>query len=342
MMATSSITRVLLAIFDALRLAAQRRQLSLCLSLCLLAVAWSSVSAAESGRGGVQLDEDLYNRALAHAATMDLGVDGGIADRLRDRDVEALYEVAKSMNDAGDRISSVLLWHALADDGSEGDDYYAYDGAEGYDYEGHVPSAMALGFSYYDVDKPRSLHYFLMAASKDGAPHQAAMYNAGRLYLELEDPSAALAYVRACATLDRTHPAHARPQLSITCKKAYEELSRELLEHFDMGLEEAVECFTYADFEDFPRPDTKEFKAFDGAMRHLQKYAEMAREKSGEATKGARAKAAGHLSAATEALMNFKSSSGDKMSRLQLFLVRYMLERISDLAAQVEGGSDEL
>ena len=52
--------------------------------------------------------------------------------------MEALNEVAKSMNDSVDRLSSVLVWHALADDGSQGDDYEAYDEAEGYDYHGHI------------------------------------------------------------------------------------------------------------------------------------------------------------------------------------------------------------
>ncbi len=45
------------------------------------------------------------------------------------------------MNSRGDRLSSVLIWHALADDGSEGEDYYKYDEAEGYGYTGHVRQA---------------------------------------------------------------------------------------------------------------------------------------------------------------------------------------------------------
>ena len=71
-------------------------------------------------------------------------------------DEVAPIEVTQSMNSRGDRLSSVLIWHALADDGSEGEDYYEYDEAEGYDYTGHVPSAMALGFSYYEVDNVTS------------------------------------------------------------------------------------------------------------------------------------------------------------------------------------------
>lgn len=58
------------------------------------------------------------------------------------------------MNSHGDKLSSIPIWHALADDGSEPYDYYEYEESDGgYDYNGHVPSSMALGFSYYDVDK---------------------------------------------------------------------------------------------------------------------------------------------------------------------------------------------
>ena len=261
----------------ALAILASVRALCSSASLALLVVA---IACADTP--GVNLDEDLYTRALAHAATLEQpNLNDGLVARMRHREVEALYEVAKSMNDAGDAISSVLIWHALADDGSEGEDPEAYDETPEFDYEGHEPSALALGFAYYEVDKPRALQYFLMATSKSGAPHQAAMYNAGRLFLELDDPSGALAYIRYCARLDEKHPDHARPQLSMTCTKAYDELSSQLIGS-DLGLEEAVECFAYGSFDDFPQPNTKELKLFDGAMQHLQKYAEMVRERARE------------------------------------------------------------
>ena len=88
--------------------------------LCLLVgIASVAVNAAAKD---VQLDEDLYNKALAHAGMLE-STEDGIAERLRRGEAEALFEVAKSMNDSGDKISSVLIWHALADDGSEGDNY---------------------------------------------------------------------------------------------------------------------------------------------------------------------------------------------------------------------------
>lgn len=313
------------------------------LSLCFIVGVATVV--AEAAANGIELDEDLYHRALAHAGMLEAQAQDGIAERLRRGEVEALFEVANSMNAAGDKISSVLMWHALADDGSEGRDYAAYDQGEEYDYEGHSPSALALGFSYYDVDKPRSLQYFLMATSKKGAPHQAAMYNAGRLYLELEDPSGALAYIRECATLDRTHPAYARPQLCMACREAYKALSAQLVEHGgDIGLEEAVECFPYANMDDFPLAETKEFQAFHEAMGYLEKYVEVAQGSSkGETgmSNSARKKAAKHLAAAMETLVSFRVSYRDQMSNLQVFLIGYILERITNLRAKLESSGNE-
>lgn len=141
----------------ALAILASVRALFTSASLAFLVVA---IACADTP--GVDLDEDLYTRALAHAATLEQpNLNDGLVARLGNREVEALYEVAKSMNDAGDAISSVLIWHALADDGSEGEDPEAYDETPEFDYEGHVPSALALGFAYYEVDKPRALQYFL-------------------------------------------------------------------------------------------------------------------------------------------------------------------------------------
>lgn len=318
------------------------------LPLCLLVGVASVVADSRRNNAaakGVELDEDLYHRALAHAGILESQSRDGIAERLRRGEAEALFEVANSMNEAGDKISSVLIWHALADDGSEGADYEEYDQGEEFDYEGHPPSAVALGFSYYDVDKPRSLQYFLMATSKKGAPHQAAMFNAGRLYLELEDPSGALAYIRACATLDQGHPAYARPQLCMTCREAYNTLSTELVKNgIDMGLEEAVECFPYANINDFPLSGTKALRMFHEAMGYLEKYVDVVQGSSKGGTgmnSSARKKAAKHLTMAMEILVNFQSSYTEEMSNLQLFLVGYILERITNVHTKLESSGNE-
>merc|ERR1711957_5350 len=100
------------------------------------------------------------------------------------------------------------------------------------------------------------------------------------------------------------------------------------------GLEEAVECFPYASMENWPSSDTKEFQMFHTAMGYLEKYTETVQGGSKRGTNmkhSARKKAAEHLTAAVETLVNFRSSYIEKMSKLQLFLVGYILERITNV-----------
>ena len=95
--------------------------LPLCIGLTLTSVpisvhASSGCKKSGGSSSGLELDKDLYNRALAHVVSFERDTQDDATRRLRRRKVEAFYEVAKSMNDSGDRISSVLMWHALAND----------------------------------------------------------------------------------------------------------------------------------------------------------------------------------------------------------------------------------
>jgi hypothetical protein len=123
----------------------------------------------------------LFAKAMTHAKTMSITSDPThkqhmkqhqqLLEQLQSGNIEALYTVAQSLNQRGvgdDRITSVQLWHALADGPAA-----------------HVPSAVALGFSYAEVDKELALKYFVQATEgkEDGGPHQAAAFNAGRLFL---------------------------------------------------------------------------------------------------------------------------------------------------------------
>lgn len=142
----------------------------------------------------ILIDPDLFAKAITHAKTeLDVVVDPQhkehpkqhqqLLEELQNGSVEALYTVAQSLNKRNvgdDRITSVQLWHALA------------DGAD------HVPSAVALGFSYAEVDKELALNYFVQASNGDGeGPHQASLYNAGRLLLELNEAASSLAYSKS-------------------------------------------------------------------------------------------------------------------------------------------------
>ena len=97
------------------------------------------------------------------------------------------------------------------------------------------------------------------------------------------------------------------------------------------------------ELDDFPRPGSKENELFHGAMQQLEKYAEIMRKHGGGEIRGIssgeRKRAAKHLASAIETLMNFKSKYGDDMSRLQLHLIGYILQKITALSSKLENGS---
>lgn len=279
-----------------------------------------------TGQPSPVIEQELLAKALEHAKTMSVTDPQykqhqkqyqQLLEELRNGSVEALYSVAQSLNqrNAGDdRITSVQLWHALA------------DGAE------HVPSAVALGFSYAEVDKELALKYFVQASNGDDeGPHQASLYNAGRLFLELNDAASALAYIRACANVDKSHPAYETPSQTNTCKEAYELLSNQIISKTAPGIEDASELFLYASIDDFPQEKTKEFTKWSKAMEFLQTYASLMQEEDGttdDANKKAKAFKT-YLLSAQEELLSLQKSS--KLSELQSYLLEIILGRIQVL-----------
>mmetsp|Transcript_27885 Transcript_27885/g.59476 ORF Transcript_27885/g.59476 Transcript_27885/m.59476 type:complete len:165 (+) Transcript_27885:41-535(+) len=110
------------------------------------------------------IDPELYEKAIKYAKIMAINIPidatqqqndrNRLLQQLQEGNIEALYNVAQSLNsrNAGDdRVTSVQLWHALADGPAA-----------------HVPSAAALGFSYAEVDKELALQYFIQASQSQG------------------------------------------------------------------------------------------------------------------------------------------------------------------------------
>jgi tetratricopeptide (TPR) repeat protein len=168
--------------------------------------------------------------------------------QLQQRDIHTLYKVAKSMNKQ-DPLTSVKIWHSLAD--SE-----------------HVLSQVALGFAYAESDRPLAIAYFVQAG--ENGPHQAALYNAGRLLAEQHDYTKALAYTRAAATLANTNPTFATLQLTNTSQEAYEALSKQIMTIPNLSLQDVADMFLYANISDFPAPNSKQEKVWRKAMQSLQ------------------------------------------------------------------------
>jgi tetratricopeptide (TPR) repeat protein len=198
-------------------------------ALLLLAFTTLSTQAQENS----EVPAALLASALNHATQSGLGKE--LLEKVYNKDVNALYQVAKSMyanprqNVAeNDKLNAVQIFHALADGG-----------------EHHILSMMQLGFAYSAEDKRQAVKYFVQAGEE--GPHQGSLYNAGRLLAEEGEFAPALGFMRAAITLSRDHPEHAKSHLTAeTAKQGYRTLS-EQLQQVDLGLQEMVDMFPYAD-----------------------------------------------------------------------------------------------
>ena len=300
------------------------------------------LSCANAEEPSTTIDPGLFAKAVQHAKSLAVTTDPQykqhqkehrkLLDELENGSVEALFTVAQSLNKRNkgeDRITSVELWHALA------------DGAD------HVPSAVALGFSYSEVDKELALKYFVQASNSDQGPHQASLYNAGRLFLELNEAASSLAYIRSCANVAKEYPAYASPDLTNTCKEAYELLSKQIMTKTTPGIEDAAELFLYSSIDDFPQPNSREFTKYEKAMEFLEMYASLVREEDATGEDDVRKAKAflTYLRSAEEELLSLKKGSSKKLSELQNFLLDIIVGRIQVLVTSTETtgrGGDEL
>jgi tetratricopeptide (TPR) repeat protein len=262
-------------------------------ALLLLAFTTLSTQAQENS----EVPAALLASALNHATQS--GLDEDLLEKLYGKDVNALYQVAKSMyanprqNVAeNDKLNAVQIFHALAD----GEEH-------------HILSMMQLGFAYYEEDKRQAMKYFVQAGEE--GPHQGSLYNAGRLSAEVGEFAPALGFMRAAITLSRDHPEHAKSHLTaVTAKQGYVTLC-ERLQQVDLGLQEMVDMFPYADLDNFPGEGTKAEKLWLDAMFHFQSFGS--------------SKKISDLEAAVKGMSDFQMQHDKEMSKLQTSLLRRIL-----------------
>ena len=269
------------------------RTLPLLLPLLLLALNWGGARSQ-----GIGVPAELLAKALNHAAGPARGGGGDLVGRLREGDVAALYEAAMGMQQdgGGDRISAVLLLHQLADSSAH-----------------HIPSMVALGFAYSEEDPDQAVRYFVQAG-EDG-PHQAALYNAGRLLAEQGDGGGALAYIRASANLTGRS---ASPEMTATAAGAYAALSDRLLGGIGhLTLQQMANAFPYASLDGVPREGGREDRMWRSAMGGLEAHAR------GEGGGG------DGLEEAREALIGLREF--EELSELQRGLLGGILSRIGEI-----------
>ena len=221
----------------------------------------------DEGKANVKVPAELVTKALNHVATtshVSPDTAESIISSIQAGNVDQLYHAAKSMNASPSsedtKLASIQIFHALADGPSH-----------------HILSMVQLGHTYSEADKSQALKYFVQAG-EDG-PHQASLYNAGRLFLETEpvEYDRALGYIRAAATLadDKSTAMYAKPQMTETATTAYNDLSKALIASVQAGgltFEQMMNIFSYASIENNPKPGNKGDKLWNGAMEKIVKF----------------------------------------------------------------------
>eukprot|EP00537_Pseudo-nitzschia_pungens_P018144 CAMPEP_0172408368 /NCGR_PEP_ID=MMETSP1061-20121228/75815_1 /TAXON_ID=37318 /ORGANISM="Pseudo-nitzschia pungens, Strain cf. pungens" /LENGTH=313 /DNA_ID=CAMNT_0013144493 /DNA_START=275 /DNA_END=1216 /DNA_ORIENTATION=- len=248
-----------------------------------------------------------------------------VLERLESGHVHTLYKVAQAMNEREnreDRLTSIEIWHALADHND--------DNSNSNSNNGHILSQVALGFAYSEHDKASAVTYFVQAG--EAGPHQAALFNAGRLLAdpELEDFVKALAYLRAAYNLAETHPEYSTDHLTETSKLAYETLSAQLtgLVNESLGskggialsIQEVADMFLYANLNDYPLAKSREEKIWARGMQSLQ---------------------ARNWEIAFVEFEKLQRTSREELSNLQLSLLN-VLKQYCKSVSGIDLGSDEL
>ena len=229
-----------------------------------------NIHAYQDEKVSAQVPFTVFHKAVRYVKENNFGASDGnliqVLQRLESGHIQTLFEVAQAMNgmkNREDMLTSIEIWHALADA----------------DVGGHIPSQVALGFAYSENDKATAITYFVQAG--ETGPHQAALYNAGRLLCdpEIEDFVKALAYLRAAYSLNETHPKYSTTHLTETSKIAYELLSEQLVALVDrsmtgkgnmLSIQTVSDMFLYANLAGFPSKKSREEKSWDVAMRSLQ------------------------------------------------------------------------
>jgi tetratricopeptide (TPR) repeat protein len=240
-----------------------------------------------------------------------------LAEAGRKGDVNALYEIAKQTSDPDARLQ---IFHALADARPNG----------------HVLSQVALGFHYYQQvgDKERALEYFVNAG--EGGPHQAALYNAGRIYAELSEYSKAMGYIQAAILYNTNDETGDDSDLTQTCRQAYEMLSQQIAKvvtEKSIPIEEIADVFMYASETNFPVQDSQSANLWRLAILSMHEYNNSSLEPSHHDEKKELL-----VDTASNSLGQLWKRASGEMSKLQAHLVLTVLHDI--MKQRIAAGDD--
>jgi tetratricopeptide (TPR) repeat protein len=195
---------------------------------------------------------DSKARASAKVLEYTQGDFPDLADRVESGQHGAIYRVAKDMLDKGiHKEEAIQVLHTLADHPSQP----------------HMLSQVALGFVYYGIDdKDKALHYFSMAGAR--GPHQASLYNVGRIYAEAGKSALALAYIKSAYRMTRTDPNLTDEATTASCQEAFDVIAKNISSE-SLSLHDEANAFLYGNLEDFPVDGSEEENAWKSSINFL-------------------------------------------------------------------------
>jgi TPR repeat protein len=250
----------------------------------------------------VKLDPAILEKGIAILEKTTDNASEDTIELARDRDIPALYQIARKLEEINTGFETALhIFHYLADE------------------TGHIASQISLGFVYYKKikDHSQALKYFVKAG--ENGPHQASLFNAGRIFAENFNFVPAVAYMQAAARFGESNSEDEARKLTETCTEAYSIVSEKVALH-GLTIQESVDIFQYAALDGFPKNKTRKWEA---AMQSLLAF----NDKSDQE----------YLEITVANLREIWEADSSKLSKLQAHL---LLEHINEALALLARSDD--
>jgi TPR repeat protein len=264
----------------------------------------------------VELDPAILERGIAILEKATDNVPEDTIELARGGDIPALYQIARKLEDADVERgleTALHIFHSLADSET-----------------GHIASQISLGFAYYKKIKDHNLalKYFIKAG--EGGPHQAALFNAGRILAENSNFVPAIAYMQVAARFAESMPEDEARKLTETCTDAYNITSEKVALH-GLTIQESADIFQYAALDGFPRLKSKTTTRWAEAMKSLLAFNDNFVSTNGQPRDQE------SLEIAVSNLREIWEANSSKLSKLQTHL---LLEHINEALALLARSDD--
>ena len=269
-----------------------------------------------------QVTATLLAAALNHA--VENGMGKVTVKKLQQKDVDTLYNVAKSMyttprEGSNDRLDSIAIFHSLADSPNNNniDNGGGSSSNNNDDDNSHIPSMIQLGYAYSKENKPLAIKYFAEAGYK--GKHQVSLFNAGRLFAEQHMAAESLEFFKAAILLSGDGTSgNSHNEMTKTSQEAYDILCEQLIT-IDLPTEEMARTFLYADME-FPSNDERDEREWKTIILQIQQHLETKEHVGGVAAR----------------INRYHINHRRKMSELQKSLLKRILRKLSIWEEEIE------